>query len=85
MRRTGAKQLEDFPSDLTLLSQCEPVYEEMPGWSEPTKGIRSFDALPAAARAYIARLEQLTGAPAAIVSTGSDREETILRRDLINA
>ena len=83
--RCGSKLLDDFPSDLKLLSQCEPVYEEMPGWSEPTKGVRSFDVLPAAARAYIARLEQLTGAPAAIVSTGSDREETILRHDLINA
>jgi adenylosuccinate synthase len=80
--RCGAKLLEDFPSDLKLLSQCEPVYEELPGWSDPTKGVRSFEALPAAARAYIARLEELTGVPAAIVSTGSDREETIVRMKL---
>jgi adenylosuccinate synthase len=80
--RCGAKRLVDFPSDLKLLSQCQPVYEEMPGWSEPTKGVQSFDALPVAARAYIARLEELTGAPAAIVSTGSDREETIVRQQL---
>jgi adenylosuccinate synthase len=82
--RCGSKLFEDFPSDLKLLSQCEPVYEEMAGWSEPTKGVTTFDALPANARAYIARLEQLTGAPAAIVSTGSDREETILRTNLLS-
>jgi adenylosuccinate synthase len=68
---------------LKLLGRCQPVYEELPGWSEPTKGIRTFDALPGAARAYIARLEALTGAPAAIVSTGSDRDETIVRTHLV--
>ncbi len=81
--RCGSKLLDDFPSDLRLLAQCEPVYEELPGWTEPTKGVRVFEELPAAARAYIARLEELTGAPAAIVSTGSDREETILRMNLV--
>jgi adenylosuccinate synthase len=82
--RCGATVLDDFPSDLRLLGRCEPVYEELPGWTEPTRGVRSFDALPAAARAYIARLEEVTGAPAAIVSTGSDRDETIIRTDLLN-
>jgi adenylosuccinate synthase len=81
--RCGSTVFDDFPSDLKLLGQCEPVYEEMPGWSEPTKGVRTFDALPGAARAYIARLEELTGAPAAIVSTGSDRDETIVRTNLV--
>jgi adenylosuccinate synthase len=81
--RCGSKLLDDFPSDLRLLAQCEPVYEELPGWTEPTKGVRVYEELPAAARAYIARLEEVTGAPAAIVSTGSDREETILRMNLV--
>ena len=60
---------------------CEPVYEEMPGWSESTFGIQSLADLPAAARAYLKRLEALTGAPIAIVSTGPDREETIVLQD----
>jgi adenylosuccinate synthase len=81
--RCGSTVFDDFPSDLKLLGQCEPVYEELPGWTEPTKGVRTFDALPGAARAYIARLEELTGAPAAIVSTGSDRDETIVRTNLV--
>jgi adenylosuccinate synthase len=55
----------------------------MPGWSTPTRGVTSYDALPSEARAYIARLEEVTGVPASIVSTGSDRSETILRTDLL--
>ena len=64
---------------------CEPVYESMPGWSAPTKGARRFDDLPDAARRYVARLEEVSGVPAAIVSTGSDRDDTILRHDVIAA
>jgi len=71
--------LAEMPSDVRQLAACEPIYETMPGWTTPTRGIRTYDALPAAARAYVARLEALSGAPVAIVSTGSDRDETILR------
>ncbi|PWV58530.1 adenylosuccinate synthase [Plasticicumulans acidivorans] len=60
---------------------CEPVYEEMPGWSESTFGVKTFDALPAAARAYLKRIEEVTGAPVAIISTGPDRDETMVLRD----
>jgi adenylosuccinate synthase len=55
----------------------------MPGWSTPTKGIRRFDDLPPAARQYIARLEEVSGVRAAIVSTGSERDDTILRDDIL--
>ena len=82
--RCGGKVLTEVPADLTRLAACEPVYEELSGWSSPTRGVQHYDALPAEARAYIARLEQVTGVPAVIVSTGSDREETILRRNLID-
>jgi adenylosuccinate synthase len=63
------------------LAACEPVYETMPGWRTPTSGVRSYGDLPAEARRYIARLEEVSGVPAAIVSTGSAREDTILRED----
>src|SRR5512141_207785 len=61
-------------------SECEPVYESLPGWSEPTIGITEFDRLPANARKYLARLEELGEVPIDIVSTGPDRAETIVLR-----
>jgi adenylosuccinate synthase len=75
----GSRTLTDFPSDVGQLAACEPIYESMPGWATPTAGVRRFDELPEAARRYIARLEDVSGAPAAIVSTGSDRDATIIR------
>ena len=77
--RSGTRTLTEFPSDVGQLAQCEPVYESLPGWAAPTKGIRSFEALPEAARDYIARLEEASGVRAAIVSTGSERDDTIVR------
>jgi adenylosuccinate synthase len=79
--RYGSRTLTEFPSDLSQLAACEPVYESMPGWETPTRGAKRFSDLPENARRYIARLEQVSGVPAAIVSTGSDREDTILRED----
>ena len=77
--RSGTRTLTEFPSDVGQLAQCEPVYESLPGWVAPTKGIRRFEALPQAARDYIARLEEVSGVRAAIVSTGSERDDTIVR------
>jgi adenylosuccinate synthase len=54
------------------------VYETLPGWSQSTVGINAFDALPQNARAYLKRIETLTGTPLAMVSTGPDRDETIV-------
>jgi adenylosuccinate synthase len=71
--------LTEMPGELAQLAACEPIYETLPGWSQPTRGVRAYDDLPRAARAYIARLEEITGVPAAIVSTGSGRDETIFR------
>jgi adenylosuccinate synthase len=81
--RCGGRTLTDFPSDISLLAACEPVYETLPGWSRPTKGARRFADLPDAARRYIARLEEISGVPAAIISTGSERDDTILREDIV--
>jgi adenylosuccinate synthase len=83
--RCGSRLLTEFPSDIGQLAACEPVYESMPGWSQPTKGIRRYDDLPEAARRYIARLEEVTGVTAAVISTGSERDETILREDALTA
>jgi adenylosuccinate synthase len=79
--KCGGKTLTDFPSDVAQLSACEPLYESLPGWAAPTRGIRRFADLPANARRYIARLEEVSGVPAAIVSTGSERDHTIVRED----
>jgi adenylosuccinate synthase len=61
-------------------AECEPVYETLPGWKEPTGGITDFARLPENARRYLARIEQLAGVPIDIVSTGPDRAETIVLR-----
>jgi adenylosuccinate synthase len=71
--------LTEMPGELAQLAACEPIYETLAGWSQPTRGVRRYEDLPREARAYIARLEQITGVPAAIVSTGSGRDETIFR------
>jgi adenylosuccinate synthase len=81
--RCGGRTLQNFPSEVGQLAACEPVYESMPGWTTPTKGVRTFDKLPDAAKRYIARLEEVSGVPAVIVSTGSERHDTIVREDVL--
>jgi adenylosuccinate synthase len=76
--------LTEMPGDYAQLAACEPVYETLPGWSLPTQGAKRYDQLPREARAYVARLEEITGVPAAIVSTGSGRDETILREGALS-
>ena len=68
------------PVDVEEYETVQPVYEEMPGWSESTFGVKSLDQLPTNALAYIRRLEEVTGAPIDIISTGPDRVETIILR-----
>ncbi len=72
--------LVDAPTDADSYDGLQPVYEDMPGWSESTVGAKSLDELPANARAYIRRLEELIEAPVDIISTGPDRNETIVLR-----
>jgi adenylosuccinate synthase len=67
-----------LPSGADAVAECIPVYESLPGWTESTVGVKSIDGLPENARAYLTRIEALTGVPIAMVSTGPDREETIL-------
>lgn len=68
------------PIDIEEYETLTPVYEELPGWSGPTSGARSVDELPENARAYIKRTEEIAGAPVDIISTGPDRNETIILR-----
>ncbi|HOC18360.1 MAG TPA: adenylosuccinate synthase [Vicinamibacterales bacterium] len=83
--KCGDQVLTEFPGDVRVLATCRPIYETMPGWSSPTRGVRRFDELPAEARAYVRRLEELSGVPVGIVSTGSEREDTVFREGSIAA
>ncbi|MBS1169504.1 MAG: adenylosuccinate synthetase [Burkholderiaceae bacterium] len=78
--KLNGKEIDIFPVGAEDAARCEPIYEEMPGWKDSTLGAKSFDALPATAQAYIRRVEQLIGVPIDMVSTGPDREETLVLR-----
>ncbi|MBN9425098.1 MAG: adenylosuccinate synthase [Burkholderiales bacterium] len=78
--RSGGQTLDLLPFGAEAVAQCEPVYEEMPGWSESTVGVQDWAALPANAQRYLQRLSEVAGAPIDLVSTGPDRDETILLR-----
>jgi adenylosuccinate synthase len=77
--RTPQGVVTEFPANLRILATAEPVYETLPGWSAPTKAATRMEDLPAEARRYVQRLEEVSGVPCAIISTGSDRAETIVR------
>ena len=72
------KHIDILPFGADAVEKCVPVYETLPGWSESTVGVKDYDALPENAKRYLKRIEELCGAPIAIISTGPDREETIL-------
>ncbi len=76
--RYRGREISDFPARLSVLAECEPVYEELPGWTEDVTGVRTYDGLPPAARGYLARLAKLTGVPVGLVSVGPGREQTIV-------
>src|SRR5687767_10542155 len=71
-------QRDILPAGAEVLAGCEPIYEEHPGWKESTVGVKTFEGLPKQAQSYLRRLEALVGAPVALISTGPDREETIV-------
>lgn len=72
------KRTDILPFGADAVAKCVPVYETLPGWAESTFGAQSYDALPENARRYLKRIEEVCGAPVAIISTGPDREQTIL-------
>lgn len=74
--------MEEFPASLKVLAECEPVYEEMPGWTEDITGAETLSDLPENARHYIERVSQLTGIPLSIFSVGPDRAQTNVVRSV---
>ncbi len=77
--RTDGETLTEWPSDSAVLEACEPVYEMMPGWQARTVGAREWRDLPPEAKAYLERLGELVGTEVGLVSTGPDREQTVIR------
>ena len=72
------ENLEFPPLGADAIEKCEPVYEEMPGWTESTEGVRDYDSLPENAKKYLKRMEEIVGVPVDIISTGPERDETII-------
>ena len=79
--RVGDRAFDHLPAGLAEQGAIEPVYEYLDGWSESTVGARSFADLPANAIKYVKRVEELIGAPVALLSTSPERDDTILMRD----
>ena len=64
-----------------MLNACQPVYKTLPGWTKPTSGVTKFENLPREAQQYVGFLEEITEVPVSIVSTGSGRNDTIIREN----
>lgn len=82
--RYGGEILSGFPSNINVLKDCEPVYEEMDGWKEDISAARDFEDLPLQARNYIEKIEELTGVTIYAVSLGASREKILFLTDLFN-
>lgn len=76
------KTINEYPASLKILAECEPVYEELPGWTEDITSVRNLSELPENARHYIERISQLTGIPLSIFSVGPDRTQTNVIRSV---
>jgi adenylosuccinate synthase len=76
----AGRALDILPLDADEIALCRPIYDTFPGWNESTYGVTEWDKLPLNARRYLERVQQFIGAPIDMVSTGPDREHTILLR-----
>ena len=76
--RIKGRETDEVPDDANLMSEAEPVYETFPGWRRSTAGISNLEDLPANARHYVDKLAELSGAPFALISTGPERNQTII-------
>jgi adenylosuccinate synthase len=79
------KRTNEMPMTQSDIARAEPIYEELPGWWEDISGARAFDDLPAKARDYVLRLEELAGAHVSCIGVGPGRDQTIVRRDILAA
>jgi len=75
--KLDGQTIDYFPGNIATLEKCQPIYEELPGWQAPISHIREYEQLPAEARQYLARLEELTSCPINLLSVGAEREQTI--------
>jgi adenylosuccinate synthase len=75
------KPVDVMPCGADAAARCEPIYEEFPGWTESTFGMTRWEQLPESAQRYLTRLSEVAGCPIALVSTGPDRNQTILLKD----
>lgn len=78
----NGKKVEGFPASLADLEACTPIYETLPGWQTDISGVRKYEDLPVAARAYVERIAEVTGVPLGIVSVGPNRSQTIVLYDI---
>jgi adenylosuccinate synthase len=78
--RLHGRDIAEMPTDAIDLAACEPIYEDLPGWTSSTVGVKVFSQLPREAQHYLQRVEKLAGVPIDIISTGPDRCETIIVR-----
>ncbi|MDM8357899.1 adenylosuccinate synthase [Pandoraea communis] len=78
--KIDGKTVDILPRGAVDVARCEPVYEDFPGWTQSTFGVTSWDQLPVQAQTYLKRIEEVSGIPIDMVSTGPDRDETILLR-----
>ena len=78
--RVAGEYIDILPVGAEELAECEPVYEELAGWSQSTLGVRKLEDLPTAARRYLERIETVCGVPIDLISTGAERDDTIVRR-----
>ncbi|MGE0883393.1 MAG: adenylosuccinate synthase [Blastocatellales bacterium] len=81
--RINGKETDQVPYDADQMNSAEPVYETMPGWKSRTVGVSNLDELPQQAKDYITRLSELSGAPFAFISTGAERNETIISTEVL--
>lgn len=76
----NGKQSDILPVGAEMLAECHPIYEDIPGWQDSTIGIKEFTKLPKAAQTYLKRIEEVCETPIDVISTGAERDETILMR-----
>jgi len=81
--KLDGQTIDYFPGNIATLEKCQPIYEELPGWQTSTTDIREYEQLPAKARQYVARLEELISCPANLICVGPEREQTIHKMPIL--